>query len=326
MVGALNGFFSGRGQTKVITWLTLVANLINLVLDPVLIFGWGSIPSMGIAGACLATWIGLAVQVSLLFYLFIRRESREKYETGNCAIRWDVMWSCVRVGGPEAVGAVLELSAWGALYILLGNLSAIHILVASVGQSLFMAVFWFGIGIENGAASVAGNMLGKGNLSEVRRCFHSGIKIIGIFTVVLFAFLIVGKDWIVDLFLQQTETLEMEGSLASLSQGQILEARNYLMQSLFVLGAYVTLENIRCLIYGILRAAGDTLFILFLSVVATWSLLILPTYQLFTVMEMDVDVCFWIWLGYAFVTTAISYLRFTKGNWNKGVLFGDITG
>jgi MATE family multidrug resistance protein len=188
-----------------------------------------------------------------------------------------------------------------------------------VGQSLLMAVFWFGIGMDNGIASVAGNMMGKGNLAEVKRCFRSGLKIVGIFTIALFALLIFGKDWIIDLFLKT----DGEITFTSLSSEQIAEARNCLAQSIFVLGAYVTIENIRCLLYGILRAAGDTVFILYLSVITTWLLLILPTYQLFTVMEMDVYVCFWVWIVYAIVSTGLCYLRFLNGNWNKGQLFGD---
>ncbi len=323
MIGALNGFFIGRGQTKVITWLTLLANLINLVLDPILIFGWGDIPSLGLAGACIATGIGLAVQLSVLFYLFLQREARQKFGTGKFAIHWNTLWSCIRVGGPESLGALLELSAWGAIYILLGNLSAIHILVASVGQSLLMAVFWFGIGMEHGISSVAGNLMGRGDILEVRRCFKSGLKIISLFSIALFGLLFVGKDWIVDLFLKDPEGLDNVGALSALTSAQILEARGYLLQSLVVIWAYLSLENIRCLLYGVLRAAGDTVFILMVSVLATWSLLLLPTYQLFTVMKLPVDVCFWVWLIYAAATTGICYLRFAKGNWNKGALFGD---
>lgn len=325
LIGALNGFFIGRGRTKVITWLTLLANLINLVLDPILIFGWGEIPSLGIAGACIATGIGLIIQLGILFYLFLQRESREKYGTGKFALHWNTFWSCIRVGGPESLGALLELSAWGALYILLGNLSAIHILVASVGQSLLMAVFWFGIGMEHGISSVAGNLMGAGNLLEVRRVFKSGLKIIGLFSIALLVVLIVGKDWIVDLFLKDPGDIDSVGALSTLTSAQIEDARGYLLQSLMVIGAYASIENIRCLLYGVLRAAGDTVFILVLSVMSTWSLLILPTYQLFTVMKMPVYVCFWVWLLYATITTGISYLRFTRGNWNKGALFGDST-
>jgi MATE family multidrug resistance protein len=148
----------------------------------------GEIPSLGIAGACIATGIGLVAQVGVLFYLFLKKESRQKFGTGKFALQAKVLWSCIRVGGPESLGALLELSAWGALYILLGNLSAIHILVASVGQSLLMAVFWFGIGLEHGISSVAGNLMGAGNLAEVRRVFKSGLKIVGIFSVYMLSF------------------------------------------------------------------------------------------------------------------------------------------
>lgn len=318
LVGALNGFFIGRGQTKVITWLTLLANVINFVLDPILIFGWGPIPSLGIAGACIATGIGLFSQVSYLFYLFLKKEARDTYNTGDFKFRWNIFWSCIRIGGPESIGAFLELSAWGAFYILLGNISAVHILVASVGQSILMAFFWFGIGMEQGIGSVAGNLMGAGKLSEVRRAFHSGMKIIGLFSIALFTLLFVGKDWIIDLFIRSSDDFE---GINSLTTDQILQAKNYLLGSILVLGIYISFENIRCILYGILRAAGDTLFILFLSIFATWALLIFPTYLVFTIWKMSVENCFWIWLTYAVVTAGISYLRFAKGNWNKGNLF-----
>jgi MATE family multidrug resistance protein len=141
----------------------------------------------------------------------------------------------------------------------------------------------------------------------------------------VFICLAFGKDWIVDLFLKDPGDIDSVGALSTLTSAQIDEARGYLLQSLIVIGAYVSIENIRCLLYGVLRAAGDTVFILILSVMSTWSLLILPTYQLFTVMKLPVYVCFWVWLLYAATTTGISYLRFTRGNWNKGALFGDKT-
>jgi MATE family multidrug resistance protein len=321
LTGALNGFFSGRGQTKIITWMTLLANVVNFVLDPILIFGWGSIPSLGIHGACIATLIGSAMQVAALFYLFLKPEAREKYGTGNYVLKFKVWWDCVRIGGPEALGVVLELSAWGAFYMLFANLSTIHILVASVGQSMLMAFFWFGIGVENGISSVAGNLIGAGKKEEVRRAFYSGMKIVGVFSLALFCFLALGKDWIVDLFLKNPEGLEGAETLAALSVEQINDARLILVQSCFMIGAYVAIENVRCLLYGVLRAAGDTFFILMLSVMSTWSLLLLPTYQLMTVWKMPVSYCFWIWLWYAILTTGISYLRFAKGNWMNRTLF-----
>jgi multidrug resistance protein, MATE family len=317
LLGGLNGFFIGRGKTKVISWLTLFGNLINLILDPILIFGWGPIPSLGISGACLATGIGLLSQIAVLFAFFVKAEHRKKYKTGDFGLETKTLFDMIRVGGPEALACTLELGAWAAFYCLLGNLSAVHILVASVGQSMLMAFFFFGIGLEQGISSVCGNLIGANQKDEVVKAFRSGVKIVAFFGLALMGFLWVGDEWIVNLFLSNPENLEGGARLTFLSAGELVEAQEYVRQSCIVIGAYIIIENIRCLLYGILRATGDTFFILVLSVISTWAILLVPTYILMTLWQMPVHTSFWIWLSYALLTTGVCYLRFANGGWRQ---------
>ncbi|GAJ18568.1 unnamed protein product, partial [marine sediment metagenome] len=92
--------------------------------------------------------------------------------------------------------------------------------------------------------------------------------------IALMALFWIGGDWIVSLFLKNPENLEGGKHLSALTPEQLAEAREYVLQSCVVIGVYIVIENIRCLLYGVLRAAGDTLFILLLSVTATWSILL----------------------------------------------------
>ncbi|MGA8165376.1 MAG: MATE family efflux transporter [Waddliaceae bacterium] len=313
LLGGLNGFFIGMGKTFVITWLTLFGNAVNLVLDPIFIFGWGPFPGLGISGACIATGIGTLAQNIILLALFLKKDSRKKYGSGNFALHRETLWNMIRIGSPEALAISLELGAWAAFYCLLSNLSSQHILVAGVGQSLLMTFFFFGIGLESGIASVCGNLIGANLKDEVVRAFQSGMKIVALFAIGLLAVIWLGREWSVSLFLTNPENLEG----GTLNPDQLAEAREYVMQGCLVIGAYIVIENIRCLLYGVLRAAGDTLFILLLSVIATWALLLVPTYLLMTVWKMPAGTSFWIWLSYAISTTAICYLRFAAGSWRK---------
>ncbi|GAJ18571.1 unnamed protein product [marine sediment metagenome] len=119
-----------------------------MVLDPILIFGWGPFPSMGISGACLATGIGMLSQIFVLFVLFLKKDNRKSFGTGNFALHWETFWKMIRIGSPEALATTLEFGAWATFYSLLSGLGAVHILVVSVGQSMLMAFFFFGIGLE----------------------------------------------------------------------------------------------------------------------------------------------------------------------------------
>lgn len=317
LLGAFNGFFIGLGRTSTITWLTLLGNLINLIWDPILIFGWGPFPSMGITGACIATGMGLIVQNAILFYLFLKGEHRECFGTHQWKLHWETLKSMVKVGTPEALAVTLELGAWATFYCLLSGLSAIHILVTSVGQSILMAFFFFGIGLEQGISSVAGNLIGGNLKDEVNTAFRSGLKIVSLFGIALMTFLWSGSEWIVDLFLKNPENLEGAEHISTLTPKELAIARDYVMKSCMVIGAYIIIENVRSLLYGVLRAAGDTFFILLVSVSTTWSLLILPTYVLMTLWKMPVDTSFWIWLSFAIISTAICYARFASGSWRK---------
>lgn len=321
LIGGLNGFFIGRGKTYAITWLTLLGNLINLVLDPIFIFGWGPIRSLGISGACLATGIGLLSQIIILFILFLKKENRDSLGTSSCRICRKTLWDMIRIGSPEAIAATLEIGAWATFYCLLSGLSAIHILVTSVGQSMLMAFFFFGIGMEQGISSVCGNLIGAKRKDEVVKAFGSGLKIVGLFGIGLMTTLWLGGDWIVDLFLKKPDNLEGSSHLSTLSIEDLTLARDYVLKSCLIIGVYIVIENVRCLLFGILRAAGDTFFILLLSVLSTWSILLLPTYLLMTIWKMPVNTSFWIWLSYATLSTAICYIRFASGGWRKREIF-----
>ena len=71
MVGGLQSFYNGQGKTLVITYLSIIGNLINIILAPLLIFGFKIIPALGIIGANIATACSLIVQILILFVLFL---------------------------------------------------------------------------------------------------------------------------------------------------------------------------------------------------------------------------------------------------------------
>ena len=316
IVSSIQSFYSGRELTKVVTYLSLIGNLVNAVIDPILIFGIdGIIPSMGIIGANIATAIGLVVQIGLLFYLFLSEKNRKQYKTNHWKLDWRYMINCLRIGMPEAIGVGVEILCWGVFYNMMAKVSQTHVIVVAVANSIVMLFIFFGIGLEQGCSVIVGNLIGAKKKDEIKDVFHAGMILISINAIVMIASFFIFKEFLVDLFFASGDFDSKIGS--DFDVNSIAAANSILKNSFVWIAVYLGIENIRWLTNGILRAGGDTKFLLIAGVVNILVLMILPAYLLMIIYKMPVVTFFAIWIFFAIVSSAISYSRFNQGKWHR---------
>src|SRR5277367_1946781 len=92
-----NAIFRGAGDAAIAMRLLWVSNIINLILDPCLIFGLGPFPHMGVTGAALATFTGRSIGVLYQFYRLMKGTERIRVLARHIRIHLDVLWRLVRV-------------------------------------------------------------------------------------------------------------------------------------------------------------------------------------------------------------------------------------
>ena len=92
-----NAIFRGAGDAAIAMRLLWVSNIINLVLDPCLIFGWGPFPRLGVTGAALATLIGRSIGVLYQFYRLMRGTERLRILSSQVRLNCDVLLRLIRV-------------------------------------------------------------------------------------------------------------------------------------------------------------------------------------------------------------------------------------
>lgn len=314
LLTALSAFYIGQGKTSIIKWLGVLGNGVNVVLDPLFIFGYkGLIPSMGIRGAAIATGIGIIVQVVVLGALFLKQKNREKFGTGDYRFKPSAFFNCLKVGASPAIFVMFELLGWAIFYHWMKSISGKHILVASVTQSVILLFLFFGLGLEKGAAAVSGNLIGARKLGEINRVFRSGFKLSMIFGGVLLIALGVFPDVFIDLFFKNPEA--MNSSLINITPTMLVEIKGTLRIAMLVVVAYVTLENIRWLLSGLLTSAGDTFFLLISGAISIWIFMLLPTYFFVYKAKAPIETTYYIWIFYCLMAMTLPYLRFRKGKW-----------
>lgn len=316
---AVGGFFIGQGKTKIIQWLGVLGNIVNIALDLVLIFGFGPIPSLGVKGAAIATDIGVGIEVAILMILFLQKQYKARFQTANWKYHSKLFWNCVKVGLPPAVFVALELFAWACFYWIMGRTSENHLLVVSICQSIFMLFLFFGFGIEKGAAAIAGNLIGSGQLDKVKKLLYSGIFLCIIFSCISLLPLLCCPDQIISCFLQYPSFLN-HNTHASLDLN-ILELKTTIKNSLLLIGVFIFFENIRWLLSGILTSAGDTFFLMISGALSVWVCMILPSYLLFMKNNCSIMCALWIWIFFSLVAASLSFMRFALGKWKKKSIF-----
>lgn len=325
LVAALTAFFVGQGKTSIIKWMALLGNVVNVILDPILIFGVkGFINPMGINGACIATGIGITVQAVVLFYLFLKKSNKENYGTSNWRFKLDPFIRCIKIGLPPAVFVFIELLGWSIFYWMMTKISIEHILVSSICQSILLLFVFFGLGLEKGAAIVAGNLIGAKKIDKINNVLLSGCKMIGVFSIVIVLFFIVYPDFLINLFLKNPQALESHVSLNGLTDEYLAQIRSTIRTGLIFIAIYMIIEDIRWLINGVLTAAGDTLFLMIVGAGCVWLFLLLPTYFFILKPKADIRLAFAIWVVYSLIATLLFFFRYKQGKWKQRALIIDM--
>jgi putative MATE family efflux protein len=162
----------GTGIVKPMMIVQILTVVLNVVLAPVLIAGWGTGRPLGVAGAGLASSIAIAAGVILMLTYFLRLEHYVHFRASLLRVRGDVVKRMLRIGLPPGAEFALMFLFTAVIYYVIRDFGAAAQAGYGIGNRVMQSIFLPAMAVSFSAAPLAGQNMGAGQLQRVRDTFR----------------------------------------------------------------------------------------------------------------------------------------------------------
>jgi putative MATE family efflux protein len=196
----LNGIFRGAGDAATAMRALWIANAVNIVLDPVFIFGWGPVPEMGLLGAAVATTIGRSAGVAYQLYQLFKGSKIIRLQGRHFRPKAAVIARLLGIGAGGAGQYLISSASWIVLIGILGRLGPAIV----AGYTIAIRIIIFSIlpawGMANAAATLVGQNLGAGHPERAEKSVWRSAQFTVAFLAVISVAYLIGAPWLVRIF------------------------------------------------------------------------------------------------------------------------------
>ena len=293
----INAIFRSSGDAAVSMRVLILANLINITLDPLLIFGIGPFPELGLKGAAVATTTGRGLAVCYQFYLLFKGHKRIRLELHHLQIRLKVMIQLFRLSAGGILQYIVATSSWIALYRIISTLGSEVMAGYTISIRIIVFVLLPSWGLSNAASTLVGQNLGANQPERAERTVwitaYANMFLLGLVGVILVIF----PEFFIRLFINDPLVISNGAiSLQIISIGFLSYAMGMVMTQAF-------------------NGSGDTVTPTRINLFCFWLFEIPLAYLLAIVLDMKI---YGISIAIVAAETALTltaWYLFRKGKW-----------
>jgi MATE family multidrug resistance protein len=300
---ALKQFSEGLSRTKYPMYATILANVINIVLNYLLIFGVLGFPRLGIVGAAIGTLVSRVGMVLFLWFLIKKRPVFSDYvdRLRFRHIQKGMLRKIVNLGFPSALQMFFEVAIFTAAIWLSGVLGKNPQAANQIALNLSSMTFMFGMGLGVAAMIRVGNQKGLRDYPELRRVATSIFLMTFMLQVAFAIFFLLGRNLLPTIYLDTQDLTNQADNMEVLS----IAARLLLVAAFFQIS-----DGVQVVVLGALRGLQDVRIPTLITFVAYWLVGFPTSYYLGIHTPLEST---GIWIGLLLGLTASSimlYLRF----------------
>lgn len=303
---ALSGFFSGRGKTRVVMYVSFVTTAINIILDYGLIFGKLGLPAWGIKGAALATVIAQYVRLIIYLWLIASPHHRFTYKTlSGWRLDREIFRRLIHYGLPSGVHILLEMAGFTMLILILGQYGTETLAASNITFNINHLAFMPVIGLSMGVSVLVGRCQGQNNPEKAQRLTWSAFHMASLFMgMIAMAYWLWPK-----LFLAPYAARASAERFASISA--------LATKLLKFVAVYTFFDGMNIIFAGAIKGAGDTRFVMTLSIALSWLVMVVPAYLASHLLHWSLYTVWGIATFYIITLGLTIFMRFRQGRWKS---------
>jgi putative MATE family efflux protein len=293
----INAIFRGAGDAAIAMRVLWIANGINIILNPILIFGWGPIPALGIEGSGVGTAIGRGTGVLIQLWTLFKGGKHIRAKLSQ--LKWDakIILNIVRTSLGGVGQMIVAMTSWIFLMRILSDVGSEAVAGSTIALRIMMFTLMPAWGLSNAAATLVGQNLGAGNPARAESAvwkigFYNMIFLVGV-SIVYFFF----NRSLMNIFSDEPKVIAIGG-----------EWLRILSYSYFVYGWWMVSVQA-------FNGAGDTKTPTKINIVFFWLIQIPLSYLLAIRLDWSHSGVFWAVFISETLVGLFTLLLFKRGKW-----------